>query len=135
MKIVILIRTYFSQYTLLFWCCFIFQILDITCIYKSLLLGVLCANFCYFLTRYGHSIAPGELVLRDASLKPERSRNISWKMFVLVPEDDLCNPDEVFEVFVDIDSNISVSKDPYLASGRSIIVRCLFLVVSYCSLS
>ena len=33
----------------------------------------------------------------------------------MVPGDDLCDPEEVFEVFVDIDSNLSMSKDAYLA--------------------
>ena len=54
----------------------------------------------------------------------ERSRTISQKMFSLVPGDVLCDRDEVFEVFVDIDS-----------AGRSIIVKCLFLAISYCVLS
>ena len=36
-------------------------------------------------------------------------------MFSLVPGDVLCDPDEVFEVFVDIDSHLSMSKDAYLA--------------------
>ena len=56
---------------------------DITkqkCIFKSLLLGVLCANF-------GHFLSPGELFLRVSYLKPERSRNISRKMFNLVTVD------------------------------------------------
>ena len=36
-------------------------------------------------------------------------------MFILVPEGVFCDPDELFEVFVDIDSDISMSKDAYLA--------------------
>ena len=32
-------------------------------------------------------------------------------MFSLVPGDALCDPDRVFEVFVDIDSDLSMSKD------------------------
>ena len=48
-------------------------------------------------------------------LKPERSRNISRKKFSLVPGDVLCDPNEVFEVFADTDSNLSMSKDAYLA--------------------
>ena len=43
----------------------------------------------------------------------ERSRTISQKMFSLVPGDVLCDRDEVFEVFVD--SDVSMSKDAYLA--------------------
>ena len=56
--------------------------------FKILSLGVLCANFGQFLSkikyRYGHSIAPGEFSLGGSYLKPERSRNISRKMFSLV---------------------------------------------------
>ena len=37
------------------------------------------------------------------------------KMFSLVPGDVLRDPDEVFEVFVDIDSDLSMSKYVYLA--------------------
>ena len=43
----------------------------------------------------------------------ESSRTISQKMFSLVPGDVLCDRDEVFEVFVD--SDVSMSKDAYLA--------------------
>ena len=56
-------------------------------------------------------------------------------MFNLIPRDVLCDPDEVFEVFVDIDSNLSMLKDAYLPPGHSIIIKCLFTGKSYCSLS
>ena len=69
--------------------------------FKSLLLDVLCANFGHFLSRH--------------YLKLERSRSISRKMFSLVPGDVLCDLDEVFEVFVDIDSDLSSPKNAYLA--------------------
>ena len=36
-------------------------------------------------------------------------------MFSLVLGDVVCNPDKAFEVFVDIDSDLSISKDAYLA--------------------
>ena len=39
-------------------------------------------------------------------------------MFSPVPGDVLCDPDEVFEVFVDIDSDLSLSKDAYSALGN-----------------
>ena len=35
-------------------------------------------------------------------------------MFSLIPGDVLCDADEVFEVFVDIDRDLSMSKDAYL---------------------
>ena len=67
------------------------------------------------LDTHAHSIAPEELFLRGSYLKPDRPRNISQKMFSLVPGDVLCDPDKVFEIFFDIDSNLSISKDAYLA--------------------
>ena len=36
-------------------------------------------------------------------------------MFSVVPGNVFCDPDEVFEVFVDIDSDLLMSKDAYLA--------------------
>ena len=53
--------------------------------------------------------------LESSYLKPERSRNTSRKMFNLVSGDALCDPGEVCEVFIDIDSDLSMSKDAYLA--------------------
>ena len=35
-------------------------------------------------------------------------------MFILFTWGVFCDPDELFEVFVDIDSDISMSKDAYL---------------------
>ena len=56
-----------------------------------------------------------ELFLRGSYLKPEISKIISQNVFSLVPGDVLIDPHKVFEVFVDIDSNLSMSKDAYLA--------------------
>ena len=122
MRKVILIRPYFSH--LLYYLDpvspfkYFWYNIKQKCKFKSSLLGVLCAIFGHFLSRHGYSIAPGELFLRGSYLKPERSRNISRKMFSLVPGDVLCDPDEVFEVFVDIDSDLSLSKDAYSALGN-----------------
>ena len=82
MKIIILVKTfhnilYFDP--LSFFRYFWYNIKQ-KCIFKSLLLGVLCANFAHFLS-------PGEFFLRGSYLKPERSWNISQKMFSLVPGD------------------------------------------------
>ena len=48
-------------------------------------------------------------------LMPERPKNISRKMFSLVLGDVLCDPDEVFQIVVNIDGNLSMLKDTYLA--------------------
>ena len=65
--------------------------------------------------RYGHSIGPGENYLNGNYLKAERSHNMSLKKFSIVTVDVLCDPEEVFEVFVDTDhDNLSTAKDAYL---------------------
>ena len=45
----------------------------------------------------------------------ERTRNITREMFSLFTGDVLCDPDKVFELFVDIDGDLSMSKDANLA--------------------
>ena len=62
--------------------------------------------------RYGHSIALGEL-LKVYYLKPERSRNICSKNFGLIAGDVPCEPEET--LFTDIESDLSMSRDAYLA--------------------
>ena len=44
-------------------------------------------------------------------------------MFSMVPGDVLCDRDEVFKDFVDVDSNFSMSKDAYLAPGHLIMIN------------
>ena len=64
--------------------------------------------------RFGHSLAPGQLYLKGNYLKLVRSRNISRKTFSLIPGAVLCNP-EVFDIFVDVDDDLIMCKDSYLA--------------------
>ena len=63
--------------------------------------------------RYGHSLAPGQLYLNGNYLKLVRLKNISWKKFSFIPDDVLCDPDEVFDI-VDVDNELSMCKDAYL---------------------
>ena len=95
MKIVILVRSYFSQYPPLFWSCsfkYFWYNMKQKCILKSLLnFGVLCPNFGHFL-----------YLSKGTYLK-------------LIAGDALCDPVKVFEVFVDTDNNLSMLKDAYLA--------------------
>ena len=94
------------------------------CIFKSLLLEVLCVDF-------GHFLTPGELFPRGSYLTPERSRNISRKMFSLVSGDVLCDSDEIFEIFVDIDSDLSMSKDatwPWSLDNRKMFIFCYIIL-------
>ena len=66
--------------------------------------------------RYGHSINPGELYLKGNYLKAERSRNIAKRKFSIIQAEVICDPEEIFEVFVDIDrEDLTMTKDSYLA--------------------
>ena len=62
---------------------------------------------------YEHSLAPGQLYLKNNYLKLVTSRNISWKKFSLIPGDILCDPDKVCDI-VDVDNELSMCKDAYL---------------------
>ena len=65
--------------------------------------------------RYGYSIGPGENYAKGNYFKAERSRKMSLKKFSIVTGDVLCDPEEIFEVFIDIDhDNLSKANDAYL---------------------
>ena len=63
--------------------------------------------------RYGHVISPGELFLKASYLSAARSKKINQKQFNILKGDVYCSPDEVFEVFLEIDDNLSMAKNIY----------------------
>ena len=69
--------------------------------------------------RYGHKILAGEFYLRGNYHKLERSRNISLKQFELINFDVLISPEEVFESFVEVNSDLNMSASMYLALRES----------------
>ena len=64
---------------------------------------------------YGHGISKGELYLRGNYLKVVRSKNMLWKKFEILNYEILISPDEVFETFVEVADELSMSFGWYLA--------------------
>ena len=64
---------------------------------------------------YGHIISKGELHLRENCLKVLRSKNILLKKFQILNYKVLIPPDEVFETFVEVADNLTMSFLSYLA--------------------
>ena len=64
---------------------------------------------------YGHRISKGELYLRGNYLKVVRSKNVRWKKFEILNYEVLILPDEVFETFVKVADDLTMSCRSYLA--------------------
>ena len=58
---------------------------------------------------YGYGISKGELYLRGNYLKVVRSKNMLWKKFEILNYEILISPDEVFETFVEVADELSMS--------------------------
>ena len=58
---------------------------------------------------YGHRISKGELYLRENFLKVVKSKNMLWKKFEILNYQVLIPPDEVFEVFVEVADDLTMS--------------------------
>ena len=58
---------------------------------------------------YGHGISKGEFYLRGNYLKVVRSKNMLWKKFEILNYEILISPDEVFETFVEVADELSMS--------------------------
>ena len=65
---------------------------------------------------------PEQLFLRSNYLKLTRSKNIARKKFTLVPGDEICEPDKVFD-FLDVEDSLSMCKD--------VLVNVCYLSVQY----
>ena len=52
---------------------------------------------------YGDRISKGELYLRDIYIKVVRSKNMLLKKFEILKYEVLMPPDEVFEIFVQVE--------------------------------
>ena len=64
---------------------------------------------------YGHRISRGELCLRGNYLKVVRSKNMLWKKLEILNYEVLIPPDEVFETFVEVADDLTMSCRSYLA--------------------
>ena len=63
---------------------------------------------------YGHRISKGELYLRGNYLKVVRSKNVLLKKFEILNFEVLTPPAEVFETFVEIEDDSTMSCRSYL---------------------
>ena len=64
---------------------------------------------------YGHRISKGELYLRGNYLKVVISKNMPWKKFEILNYEVLIAPDEVFQTFVEVADDLTMSCHSYLA--------------------
>ena len=64
---------------------------------------------------YGDRILKGELYLRGNYLKVVRSKNMLLKKFKILNYEVLIPPDEVFETFVEVADDLTMSCRSYLA--------------------
>ena len=64
---------------------------------------------------YRHRISKGELYLCGNYLKVVRSTNMPWKKFEILNCDVLIQPHEVFEIFVEVADDLTMSCRSYLA--------------------
>ena len=55
---------------------------------------------------YGHVILPGEKYFKGHYLKIGRSRSVSMKQLVVLPSDIYLSPDEIYDAYVDINTNL-----------------------------
>ena len=64
---------------------------------------------------YGHNIMEGELYFRGNYLQLVRSKKISNKQVKIIEKDVIISPEEVFETFIDVQEDLTVVVDYYLA--------------------
>ena len=62
---------------------------------------------------YGHTISTGEYVLCGKYLKMEKSRSTRYHKFSILPSDELCTLEEVFESFIDISEDLTLNKETF----------------------
>ena len=65
--------------------------------------------------RFGHTIFPGERYLNSKYLKLTRSKNPNFKQYSILDKCVYIPPDEVFEPFVNINSDLSLDNGIYKA--------------------
>ena len=82
---------------------------------------------------YGHIISKSELHLRENCLKVLRSKNILLKKFQILNYEVLIPPDEVFETFVEVADDLTMSCRSYLALKEHAKWDFSFILVQYLS--
>ena len=64
---------------------------------------------------YGHNLMKGELYFRGNYLQLVRSKKMSNKQFKIIEKDVIISPEEVFETFIDVQEDLTMAVDSYLA--------------------
>ena len=64
---------------------------------------------------YGYNIMKGELHFRGNYVQLVRSKKISNKQFTIIEKDVIISPEEVFETFIDVQDDLTMAVDYYLA--------------------
>ena len=64
---------------------------------------------------YGHNIMQGEFYFRGNYFQLVRSKKISNKQFKIIEKDVIISPEEVFETFIDVQEDLAMAVDYYLA--------------------
>ena len=80
---------------------------------------------------YGHRISKGELYLRENFLKVVESKNMLWKKLEILNYEVLIPPDEVFEVFVEVADDLTMSCRSYLTLNECAKWAFSIIIVQY----
>ena len=64
---------------------------------------------------YGHNIIEWELHFQGNYLQLVRSKKISNKQFKIIEKDVVISPEELFETFIDVQEDLTMAVDYYLA--------------------
>ena len=62
---------------------------------------------------YGHLILPGKKYFKGHYLKIGQSRSISMKQLAVLPSDTYLSPDEIWDIFVDINTYLQLDINIY----------------------
>ena len=69
---------------------------------------------CELRDRFGHVVLVGEPYVKGDYLQKIRSRNILKFRFLLLPNPVYLESDEVYQPFVEIDKNLTITKELYM---------------------
>ena len=82
---------------------------------------------------YAQRISKSEMYLHGNYLKVVRSKNMLWKKFEILNNEDLTSPDEVFETFVEVADDLTMCCRSYLALKESAKWAFSLILIEYLS--
>ena len=68
--------------------------------------------------RFGHTIFPEERYIKAKYLRSIRSKKQNYKQYSIMENYVFIKPDEVFELFVEINQDLSIKNDVYMELVR-----------------